>query len=206
MTITPTSSTTDNAAMMGQSFTNVAGTGGSGTGALFNVTVGEMTTTPTSSTTSNTSMMGQTFTNVAASAPAGGGTTAKYTVTVGQMQFNETSGNSTSDAELFSTNYANISATTVTGGGSGAIFDVSINGSGSIEASVTQPWLWVQCRRSAENFRVINWWGLRSHFNDWRGKREYKPNRCRQWICQGEAINILGNLIGGTLLGLMILR
>jgi flagellin-like hook-associated protein FlgL len=136
MTITPTSSTTNNASMMGKSFTNVAGTGGSGAGALFDVTVGEMTTTPTSSTTSNTAMMGQTFTNVAATAPSGGGTAAKYTVTVGQMQFNETSGNSTGDAELFSTNYGNISATTVTGGGSGATFNVSINGSGNIEASV----------------------------------------------------------------------
>ena len=136
MKVTPTRSTTSNAAMMGKSFSNISGTGGSGVGALFNVTVGEMTTTPTSSTTSNTAMMGQTFTNVAATAPSGGGTTAKYTVTVGQIQFNETSGNSTGDAELFSTNYGNISATTVTGGGSGATFNVSINGSGNIEASV----------------------------------------------------------------------
>ena len=137
MTITPTSSTTDNAAMMGKTFTNVAGTGGSGSGALFNVTVGEMTTTPTSSTTSNTAMMGRTYTNVQATAPSGGGTTAKYTVTVGQMQFNETSGNSTGDAELFSTNYGNISATTVTGSGSGATLMLA----SMVQAISKQVWL-----------------------------------------------------------------
>jgi flagellin len=135
MTITPTSSTTSNAAMMGQTSTNVAGSGGSGTGALFNVTVGEMTTTPSSSTTTNTNMMGQTFTNVEASAPSGGGTKAKFTVSIGQMKFNETSGNSTANGELFSTNYANIAATTLTGGGSGATFNISINSSGNIEAT-----------------------------------------------------------------------
>ena len=46
-------------------------------------------------------MMGQTFTNVAASAPAGGGTSAKYTVSIGQMKFNETSGNSTAMGNFF---------------------------------------------------------------------------------------------------------
>ena len=198
MTITPTTSTTDNAAMMGQSFTNVAGTGGSGTGALFNVTVGEMTTTPTSSTTSNTSMMGQTFTNVAASAPAGGGTTAKYTVTVGQMQFNETSGNSTGDAELFSTNYANISATTVTGGGSGAIFNVSINGSGNITASVTNLGsgynVGDQLRISGSSI------GGGSDLILTIGAASVSINQtdAGSGYARGEAINILGNLIGGT--------
>ena len=182
MTITPTSSTTSNAAMMGQSFTNVAGTGGTGTGALFNVTVGEMTTTPTSSTTSNTAMMGQTFTNVAASAPAGGGTSAKYTVSIGQMKFNETSGNSTCNGELFSTNYGNISATTVTGGGSGATFNVSINGSGNIDATVVNLGSGYNVGDQLKNFRSINWWGLRSHFDDWRRRCEYISNRCRQRV------------------------
>ncbi|MDC0649091.1 flagellin [Candidatus Puniceispirillum sp.] len=198
MTITPTTSTTDNAAMMGQSYTNVAGTGGSGSGALFNVTVGEMTTTPTSSTTSNTSMMGQTFTNIEASAPAGGGTTAKYTVTVGQMQFNETSGNSTSDAELFSTNYANISATTVTGGGSGATFDVSINGSGNITASVTNLGsgynVGDQLRISGSSI------GGGSDLILTIGAANVSINQtdAGSGYARGEAITILGNLIGGN--------
>ncbi|MDB3879919.1 flagellin [Alphaproteobacteria bacterium] len=198
MTITPTTSTTDNAAMMGQSYTNVAGTGGSGTGALFNVTVGEMTTTPTSSTTSNTSMMGQTFTNVAASAPAGGGTTAKYTVTVGQMQFNETSGNSTGDAELFSTNYANILATTVTGGGSGATFNVSINGSGNITASATNLGsgynVGDQLRISGSSI------GGGSDLILTIGAANVSINQtdAGSGYARGESINILGNLIGGS--------
>ncbi len=198
MTITPTTSTTDNAAMMGQSFTNVAGTGGSGAGALFNVTVGEMTTTPTSSTTSNTSMMGQIFTNVAASAPAGGGTTAKYKVTVGEMQFNETSGNSTSDAELFSTNYANISATTVTGGGSGAIFDVSINGSGNITASVTNRGsgynVGDQLRISGSSIGG----GSDLILTIGAASVSIEQTDAGSGYARGEAINILGNLIGGS--------
>lgn len=198
MTITPTSSTTNNAAMMGNSYTNVAGTGGSGAGALFNVTVGEMTTTPTSSTTSNTSMMGQTFTNVAASAPAGGGTTAKYTVTVGQMQFNETSGNSTSDAELFSTNYGNISTTTVSGGGSGATFNVSINGSGNIEATVLNRGsgynVGDQLRISGSSI------GGGSDLILTIGAANVSINQtdAGSGYASGEAIKILGNTIGGN--------
>ena len=198
MTITPTSSTTNNAAMMGNSYTNIAGTGGSGAGALFNVTVGEMTTTPTSSTTSNTSMMGQTFTNVAASAPAGGGTTAKYTVTVGQMQFNETSGNSTSDAELFSTNYGNISTTTVSGGGSGATFNVSINGSGNIEATVLNRGsgynVGDQLRISGSSI------GGGSDLILTIGAANVSINQtdAGSGYASGEAIKILGNTIGGN--------
>ncbi len=198
MTITPTSSTTDNAAMMGKTFTNVAGTGGSGSGALFNVTVGEMTTTPTSSTTSNTAMMGRTFTNVQATAPSGGGTTAKYTVTVGQMQFNETSGNSTGDAELFSTNYGNISATTVTGSGSGATFNVSINGSGNIEASVVNLGsgynVGDQLRISGSSI------GGGSDLILTIGAATVSINQtdAGSGYSNGESIKILGNLIGGS--------
>ena len=198
MTITPTTSTTNNASMMGQTFTNVAGTGGSGTGALFNVIVGEMTTTPTSSTTSNTAMMGQTFTNVAATAPAGGGTAAKYTVTVGQLQFNETSGNSTSDAELFSTSYGNISATTVSGSGSGATFNVSITDSGSIRASVVNRGsgysVGDQLRISGSSI------GGGSDLILTIGAASVSINQtdAGSGYTSGESIKILGNVIGGT--------
>ena len=198
MTITPTSSTTSNAAMMGQSFTNVAGTGGTGTGALFNVTVGEMTTTPSSSTTRNTSMMGQTFTNVAASAPSGGGTSAKYTVSIGQMKFNETSGNSTSNGELFSTNYGNIAATTVTGGGSGATFNVSINGSGNIDATVVNLGsgynVGDQLRISGASI------GGGSDLILTIGAADVSISQtdAGSGYSRGESINILGNLIGGS--------
>jgi flagellin len=198
MTITPTSSTTNNAAMMGQSYTNVAGTGGSGTGALFNVTVGEMTTTPTSSTTSNTSMMGQTFTNVAASAPAGGGTTAKYTVTVGQMQFNETSGNSTSDAELFSTNYGNISTTTVSGGGSGATFNVSINGSGNIEATVLNRGSGYNVGDQLKISGASIGGGADLILTIGAANVSINQTDAGSGYASGEAIKILGNTIGGN--------
>jgi len=198
MTITPTASTTSNAAMMGQSFTNVAGTGGTGTGALFNVTVGEMTTTPTSSTTNNTAMMGQTFTNVSASAPAAGGTSAKYTVSIGQMKFNETSGNSTANGELFSTNYGNISATTITGGGSGATFNVSINGSGNIEATAVN---FGSGYNVGDQLRVSGasiGGGSDLVLTVGAADVSIVQTDAGSGYIRGEAITILGNLIGGS--------
>jgi flagellin-like hook-associated protein FlgL len=183
---------------MGQSFTNVAGTGGSGTGALFNVTVGEMTTTPSSSTTSNTAMMGQTFTNVVASAPAGGGTSAKYTVSIGQMKFNETSGNSTSNGELFSTNYGNISATTVTGGGSGATFNVSINGSGNIDATVVNLGSGYNVGDQLRISGASIGGGADLILTIGAADVSISQTDAGSGYSRGESINILGNLIGGS--------
>jgi flagellin len=198
MTITPTSSTTSNAEMMGQSFTNVAGTGGTGTGALFDVTVGEMTTTPSSSTTRNTAMMGQTFTNVAASSPAGGGTTAKYTVAIGQMKFNETSGNNTANGELFSTNYANIAATTVTGGGSGAIFNVNINGSGNIDATVVNLGSGYSVGDQLKISGASIGGGADLILTIGAADVNISQTDAGSGYSRGESINILGNLIGGS--------
>ena len=70
------------------------------------------------------------------------------------MKFNETSGNSTSNGELFSTNYGNIAATTVTGGGSGATFNVSINGSGNIDATVVNLGSGYNVGDQLKNFRA----------------------------------------------------
>ena len=198
MTITPTSSTTSNAAMMGQSFTNVAGTGGTGTGALFNVTVGEMTTTPTSSTTNNTAMMGQTFTNVSASAPAAGGTSAKYTVSIGQMKFNETSGNSTANGELFSTNYGNIAATTITGGGSGATFNVSINGSGNIDATAVNLGSGYNVGDQLKISGSSIGGGADLILTIGAADVSIVQTSTGSGYVRGEAITILGNLIGGN--------
>jgi len=198
MTITPTSSTTSNAAMMGQSFTNISGTGGAGTGALFNVTVGEMTTTPTSSTTNNTAMMGQTFTNVSASAPSAGGTSAKYTVSIGQMTFNETSGNSTANGEVFSTNYANIATTNISGSGSGATFNVSINSSGNIEATVVN---FGSGYNVGDQLRVSGasiGGGSDLVLTVGAADVSIVQTDAGSGYIRGEAITILGNLIGGT--------
>ncbi|MDA9641741.1 hypothetical protein N9T26_02510, partial [Alphaproteobacteria bacterium] len=73
VTVTNSTNTTGNAALMNRTFTNVAGSAptAGGTNAQFTVTVGPMKITPTSSTTNNAAMMGNSYTNVAGTGGSG---------------------------------------------------------------------------------------------------------------------------------------
>jgi flagellin-like hook-associated protein FlgL len=72
MTVSQAPASTDVGSVLDQTYTNVAGVGGTGNGAKFTVTVGEMTFTQAPATSNQAELFGTTYRNVAATTEAGG--------------------------------------------------------------------------------------------------------------------------------------
>ena len=126
VTVTGSTNTTGNAALMNQTFTNVAGSAptAAGTNAKFTVTVGPMKITPTSSTTNNAAMMGNSYTNVAGTGGSGAG--ARFNVTVGEMTTTPTS-STTSNTAMMGQTFTNVAASAPAApGGTAAKYTVTI--------------------------------------------------------------------------------
>ena len=126
VTVTNSTNTTGNAALMNRTFTNVAGSAptAGGTNAQFTVTVGPMKITPTSSTTNNAAMMGNSYTNVAGTGGSGAG--ALFNVTVGEMTTTPTS-STTSNTAMMGQTFTNVAASAPAApGGTAAKYTVTV--------------------------------------------------------------------------------
>ena len=127
VTVTNSTNTTGNAALMNRTFTNIAGSAPAapgGTNAQFTVSVGPMKITPTSSTTNNAAMMGNSYTNVAGTGGSGAG--ALFNVTVGEMTTTPTS-STTSNTAMMGQTFTNVAASAPAApGGTAAKYTVTI--------------------------------------------------------------------------------
>ena len=126
VTVTGSTNTTGNAALMDRTFTNITGSApaAGGTNAEFTVSVGPMKITPTSSTTNNAAMMGKSFTNVAGTGGSGSG--ALFNVTVGEMTTSPTS-STTSNTAMMGQTFTNVAASAPAApGGTAARYTVTV--------------------------------------------------------------------------------